>query len=137
MFNVQTVRFTAYDQDGRLCVLKTLKEYIKRTDELRTGSGNVDGKLLISYVKPHRSISKDTMARWLKTMLAKCGIDKKRFMAGSVRPASASMAQTQTVPIATIMAKAGWMQEATFARHYNKHIISDKDCFQEAVLGSV
>ncbi|MPD03743.1 hypothetical protein E2C01_099393 [Portunus trituberculatus] len=94
MLNVQTVRFAAYDRDGPLCVLKILKEYIKRTDELHTGPGNVDGKLLISYVKPHRSISKDTVAQWLKTMLAKCGIDTKRYTAGSVRPASASMAQT-------------------------------------------
>ena len=137
MFNIQTIRFTAYDKDERLCVIKTLKEYIKRTEELRTGSGNVDGKLLISYIKPHRSISKDTVARWLKKMLAKCGIDTKMFTAGSVRPASASMAQTQSVPIATIMAKAGWTRETTFARHYNKHIISDTDHFQEAVLGSV
>ena len=137
MYNVQTIRFTAYDQDGRLCVLKTLKEYIKRTEELRTGSENVDGKLLISYIKPHRSNSKDTVARWLKTMLTRCGIDTKRFTEASVRLASTSMAKTQTMPIATIMAKAGWTREATFARHYNKHIISNTDLFQEAVLRSV
>ncbi|MPC37620.1 hypothetical protein E2C01_031107 [Portunus trituberculatus] len=75
--------------------------------------------------------------RWLKTMLDRCGIDNKRFTAGSVRPALASMAKALAVPIATIMAKAGWTQEATFARHYNKDILQDTDPFPEAVLGSV
>ena len=85
---------------------------------------------LINYIKPH-SISKNTVGRWLKKMLARCDIDTQRLTAGSVRPVSASMAQIQKVPINTIMAKA------TFARHYNKHFISDTDCFQEVVLGSM
>ncbi|MPC92793.1 hypothetical protein E2C01_087901 [Portunus trituberculatus] len=45
--------------------------------------------------------------------------------------------RTQMVPTATIMAKAGWTREATFTRHYNKHMINDTDRFQEAVLGSL
>ena len=51
-FNVQTVEFRAYTQDNRLCVLMTMKEYIDRTEELRTESGNADGKLLVSYINP-------------------------------------------------------------------------------------
>lgn len=52
-------------------------------------------------------------------MLAACGIDTKGFTAGNVRPASVSMAPILKVPFATIMAKAGWTQEATFARHFS------------------
>ncbi|MPC72523.1 hypothetical protein E2C01_066833 [Portunus trituberculatus] len=47
------------------------------------------------------------------------------------------MTKVLTVPIATIMAKAAWMREAMFARHYNKDILWDTDPFQEVVLGSV
>lgn len=136
-FNVRTIVFKAYPQDYRLCVVKTMKEYIERTERLRTESGNADGRLLISYIKPHRSVSKDTVARWLKTMLYKSGIDTKRYTAGSIRPASVSKAKALDVPIATIMAKAGWTQEATFAKYYNKDIQGEIDPFQEAVLGSV
>lgn len=136
-FNVRTIVFKAYTQDYRLCVFRTMMEYIERTERLRTESGNADGKLLISYIKPHRCVSKDTVARWLKTMLSKCGIDTKRYTAGSIRPASASMAKVLSVPIATIMAKAGWTQEATFAKYYNKVIEGDTDIFQDALLGSV
>ena len=136
-FNVRNIVFKAYPQDYRLCVVKTMKEYLERTESLRTESGNADGRLLISYIKPHRSVSKDTVARWLKIMLCKCGIDTKRYTAGSIRSASVSKAKALNVPIATIMAKAGWTQEATFAKFYNKDIQEGIDQFQEAVLGSV
>ncbi|MPC90979.1 hypothetical protein E2C01_085986 [Portunus trituberculatus] len=70
-------------------------------------------------------------------MLGICGINTTKFMAGSVRPASTSKAKALAVPIFTIMAKAGWTQETTFAQHYNKHIIQESDAFQQAFLGSV
>ena len=38
------------------------------------------------------------------------------------------------VPLSTILAKAGWTQETTFARHYNKEISLSSDTFQRAVL---
>lgn len=136
-FNVRTIEFKAYPKDNRLCVFKTIKMYLERTEKLRVESDNMDGKLLISYIKPHRSVSKDTVARWIKTVLNTCGINTEMFTAGSVRSASTSMAKRLEVPITTIMEKAGWSQESTFAKHYNKVIIRVEDQFQEAVLGSV
>ena len=53
-FNVRNIVFKAYPQDYRLCVVRTMKEYIERTERLRTESGNADGRLIISYIKPHR-----------------------------------------------------------------------------------
>jgi CRISPR/Cas system-associated exonuclease Cas4 (RecB family) len=53
--------------------LKLLKEYLYRTKHLRKDSS----KLLISYVKPHKDVSRDTVARWIKTVLHRSGIDTK------------------------------------------------------------
>ena len=39
-----------------------------------------------------------------------------------------------SVPIASIMSKAGWTQESTFVKFYDKHIVPEVDPFQEAVL---
>ena len=77
------------------------------------------------------------MARWIKTVLADCGINTKKFTAGSVRPASDSKAEAMDVPVPIILAKAGWTQETTFAKHYNKQITQVSDSFQEAILDSV
>ena len=68
-------------------------------------------------------------------MLQLTGVNTARFTAGSTRPAAASKAKAMAVPIACIMAKAGWTNESTFAKYYDKSIIPIADTFQEAVLG--
>ena len=49
----------AYPSDRRLCVVFTLKEYLKRTSTLRD---NITS-LFISYIKPHKKVSRDTIRR--------------------------------------------------------------------------
>ena len=112
----------------------TLRKYIEETDKLRRVAQTKGDKLFISFVKPHGVVSKDTLARWLKTMLTMSGVDTTRFTAGSVRPAAASKAKAMAVPVECIMAKAGWSRETTFATYYDKHIVTGSDRFQEAIL---
>lgn len=131
--NTQVVRFQAYPKDTSLCVCETLKTYIGKTAHLRA-VGKKDGQLFISFVKPHEPVSKDTIARWIRSVLALSGVNIARYTAGSVRPAAASKAKAMAVPVAHIMSKAGWSQETTFARHYDKVIARNEDVFQEAVL---
>ena len=111
-----------------------MKEYLVRTKHLRNYSGQEQGKLLISFIKPHGCISMDTVARWIKSMLKGCGINTSKYTAGSVRPASVSKANSLNVPLSTILAKAGWTQETTLARHDIKEISLSSDTFQRAVL---
>lgn len=133
-FNIQRVQFSAYLKDDSLCVCKTLRSYIARTEGLRQVNGHRMGNLLISYIKPHKPVSRDTIARWIKTVLKISGVDTSKFTAGSVRPAAASKAKTSAVPIHYIMDKAGWSREATFAKFYDKKIVTLGDPFQDAVL---
>ena len=55
-------------------------------------------------------------------------------MVGSVQPVAASKDKAMAVPITHIIAKAGWSRETTFAKYYDKEIVSECDIFQEAVL---
>ena len=68
---------------------------------------HTDARLLISFIKPHKSVAKDTIARWVRTLLRMSGIDVSKFSAGSVQPAAASKAGVAAVPVACIKAKAG------------------------------
>ncbi|MPC62091.1 hypothetical protein E2C01_056173 [Portunus trituberculatus] len=95
---------------------------------------HTDARLLISFIKSHKSVAKDTSARWVRTMLCMSGIAVSKFSAGSVRPAAASKAGVATVPVACIMVKAGSSRESTFAKYYNKNIVAASDLFQDAVL---
>ncbi len=134
-FNIRTITFQAYSTDANLCVCTTLQHYLARTEEIRQGNSQATHALLISFIKPHKAVTKDTIARWIKTMLDRAGVDTTKFTAGSVRPAAASKAKSMAVPISCILAKAGWSRESTFAKYYDKHVIRPGDPFQEAVLG--
>lgn len=133
-FNINRVTFHHYPKDHSLCVCTTLLRYIEVTKDLRKDEPHIDARLLISFMKPHKSVAKDTIARWIRTMLRMSGIDTSKFSAGSVRPAAASKAKVAAVPVTCIMAKAGWSRESTFAKYYNKNIVDASDLFQEAVL---
>ena len=123
------IHLKAYPPDRRLCVFTVLKEYLYRTKHLHKDSS----KLLISYVKPHKDINRDTVARWIKTVLHRSGIDTKIYGAHSVRAASTSRAKLKAIPVQEILEKAGWSNERTFSKLYDKNILTD-DPFVSAVL---
>ena len=50
--------------------MHTLSRYLERTRLLRTSS-----KLFIATVRPHGSVSKDTIGRWIKATLKMAGVD--------------------------------------------------------------
>ena len=128
------VRVKPFDNEPKLCVLSTLKEYLNRTVEYRT-SANSNDRLFISFVKPYRNVSKDTLARWIKTVMKEAGVDVNMFKPHSVRAASTSKAALTDLPIDTILETAGWSRENTFAKFYNKNIIeSNKLSYSVAVL---
>ena len=114
------IHLKTYPPDRRLCVFTVLKEYLYRTKLLHKDSS----KLLISYVKPHKDISRDTVARWIKTVLHRSGIDTKIYGAHSFRAASTSRAKLKAVPVQEILEKAGWSNERTFSKFYDKKILN-------------
>lgn len=125
------LEFIAFEDNAKLCIIDVLQEYLRRTKPVRD-SQKVN-KLLLSFQKPFKPISKDTLARWIKTVLAMAGIDTEVFTAHSTRAASTSAASHAGVPISTILEAAGWSQECTFARFYKKHINQN---FGQSLLSS-
>ncbi|KAK2558650.1 hypothetical protein P5673_018844, partial [Acropora cervicornis] len=65
----------AYPADQSLCVFTHLKEYLQRTKLLR---GN-ETKLLLSHAKPHHRASRDTISRWIHSIMAEAGVDVTTF----------------------------------------------------------
>ncbi|MCG7878554.1 MAG: tyrosine-type recombinase/integrase [Candidatus Thiodiazotropha taylori] len=120
----------AYPIDRRLCVIFTLKEYLKRTQSLRQS----ETCLFISYIKPHKEVSRDTVSRWLRTVMSKSGIDCDKFKTHSIRSAATSKAKVSFVPIDKIMKVAGWSSTKTFGTYYNKPIRDETSVFTDAVL---
>ena len=109
-----------FDDDPRLCVVRTLKFYLEKTSEIRKGNNT---KLFLTTTPPYGSASSTTIARWTKETIAKAGIDISLFKAHSVRGASTSKLSSLHVPIQEIMRKAAWSSECTFRKYYEKPLL--------------
>lgn len=83
--HIRPITFEAYPPEPALCIIQHLKEYMERTKELRSPDCK---KLLISYRKPHKAVSRETISRWCKTVLRLAGINTKEFGCHSTRAAS-------------------------------------------------
>ena len=114
--HMKPLKFKAYS-DKKLCVLTHLSEYISRTEKLVRNEPN----LFISYIKPHKAVTKDTIARWCKCTLLLSGIDISKYSTHSSRSAASSKAKEKGIPVD----RAGWSNEKTFATFYQRPIESE------------
>ena len=108
-YKVPSVLLHAYPENQ---VFTHLKEYLQRTKLLR---GN-ETKLFPSHMKPHHRDSKDTISRWIRSVMADAGVDVNTFKPHSTRAAAASKAKMYLYPIKEILDTAGWSSERTFDR---------------------
>ena len=122
-----------FDEDERLCVYSVLEEYVQRTNSIR----NNESQLFISFAKPHKKVSKDTIARWTKHVMSLSGIDTSVFKPHSTRAASTSKASKCSVPISHIMSAASWASDSTFHKFYKREVGQLQDSahtFGQAIL---
>ena len=114
---------SAYSEPD-LCIVDTLKEYLKRTRAMRPkGTSN----LFITTTKPFRKASLDTISNWAKRLLRSAGIDLSVYGAHSTRAASPSSASKARVSISSNLATAGWTQESTFRQYYLKPVERERE----------
>ena len=113
-----TLDLLPYPPDRRLCVLTVLNEYVLRTVSCR---GN-ETALLLSFTRPHAKVSRDTIARWIRTVMAEAGVDTAVFKAHSTRAAATSKAASLHVPVDQILKVGGWSTAGTFGRFYKKPV---------------
>jgi hypothetical protein len=96
--HIDPIELVAFNEEPRICVVQHLEEYIGRTAKLR----DKHTQLLISYVKPNRPVSKDTVARWVKEVLTSSGIDTNVYGAHSSRAASTSFCHRKGLDMVTM-----------------------------------
>ena len=122
-----------YRKNLKLCVASALETYLKRTKILR----GVETKLFISFKKPFKAVSSQTLSRWIKNTLKDSGIDMDTFSAYSTRHASTSAARRSGVDINVIKKAAGWSDKSgTFDKFYNRKIVQSKDSFAKSILNT-
>jgi len=107
-----------FDANPSLCAARCVLFYAEKTKSLEN-----DDKLFRSLTKESKSVTSQTISRWIKHALKNAGINTNVFGAHSVRHAATSHALKQGVSIDTIRERAGWSENSSvFARFYNRPI---------------
>ena len=104
--------------DRRLCLVTYISEYISRTKNLRKKTV----QLFLTTQKPHGAASKETISKWIRTVMLMAGLDITISTPHSIKGASTSTALKARVPQETILATAGWARNSTFRQYYNKTV---------------
>ena len=84
--------------------------------------------------KPYKPVCSSTIARWLKSLMGKAGIDIGTFKAYLVRSASTSAAPAAGATTSDVLKAADWSSEAVFQKFYHKPTRNNQ--FGMAVLRS-
>ena len=127
--HLKPLEFKVYPHEEKLCVVHNLTTYLDRTRSVRKSAS-----LFLSYHKPHKPVSKDTVTRWVNNIMKKAGVDTTKYVTHSCRAAASSFALQKKVPINKIVESCGWSSEKTFARHYQKDILTDGATIGEEIL---
>lgn len=119
--NARSVSYPAFPAVPKLCVVRALKAYEVATVDIRPQGIK---QLFIALTKPHRAVSSPTIARWVRWIMQKAGIDVSRFGAHSVRGAMASKAFSLGARLEDILNAVDWSSDSTFKRFYFKQVES-------------
>jgi hypothetical protein len=106
--HLEPIIFNSYSAEGKLCVVKHLNEYLKRTAQLRPPECK---QLLISLQKPHGAVTTETISRWFKQFLNSAGVDTDKFKPHSTRVGSTSHLVANNIDISSILKSVGWSNE--------------------------
>ena len=127
--HMKPMEFKVYTADSKLCVVDNLKEYLTKTAPIRNYP-----QLFLSYQKPHKPVSVDTISRWCRDIMRCGGIDVNTYSSHSCRAAASSYAESKGVAFKTIISSAGWSSVKTYAKFYSKRITSDAGPVGESLL---
>ena len=106
------IPFYAFPQDADLCPVATINQYL--TAQATLANYELHDALLLSYRKPHGPATKDTLARWIRSVLKLSAVDTDTFTAHSCRSASTSKAMSSGVTLDVILKAGQWSADSTF-----------------------
>ena len=90
-----------FPSNKALCVVLALDCYIKETSIW--SEKNQVSQLLVSFIKPHNTVNKSTIAGFVKQILVMSGINTDIFKPNSTLPASSSNARLSGLSLSDIL----------------------------------
>ena len=114
--------YRSYQANEKLCIVNYFQYYLgERNPRVDTSLGN----LLITFGKPHRNASVDTISRWVKEELFQTDIDTNTYKTHGCRAASTSKAKQIRVLITEILKQDCLSTGCSFKTFYARDIIDN------------
>ena len=121
----KTIFIPTFKDNKLLDPKRTLFWYLKRTDSLR----GEERKLFLSYIKPHRPISAQTISKWIVNTIKKAYKMRKLtepiVKGHSTRAIGPSWAIFKGARMVDVMKSADWSRDTTFTKFYMKEVSVD------------
>lgn len=116
------LKLSRYDRKIEICPVLTVISYINSTKHNRKDIND----LILTYKKPYKKASSQTIGRWIKSTMQEAGIDTSTFSSHSTRHASTSAALRAGMSVDAIRKCAGWSHSSSmFARFYNRPVLEN------------
>ena len=128
--------YASFTKDTCLCVVQCLKAYEEATKSHRHMRPDIPAPLFLSYIQPHKPVTSQRIAHWIKDSLKRAGVDTSTFKAHSVRGASASAAASGGLHITDVLKTADWSRESTFKQFYYRPVATAEKEFAHKVLST-
>ena len=114
-----------FRQNSKLDPKRALQNYLKRTEKLRNVGENVETRLFLSFQKPHKVVSRQTIASWIVNIIRLAyGDSDLKVKAHSTRAIGPSWALFKGASLASVLEAADWSKDSTFTRFYYRQMDS-------------
>nr|CAI5865098.1 unnamed protein product [Callosobruchus analis] len=122
-----------FESDKIICTAAVLESYLKATPQFR----ETQFRLFLTYKKPIKEASSQSISRWIKATLSESGIDTSIFCAYSTGQAATSKAKRDGVSLDVIRKTAGWsVASEVFAKFYNKPLLDNRNMYAMKIYQS-
>ena len=119
-YTIRALDLSTQPENNKLCIINYIKSYIGMQNAL---VGEEIKDLIISFGKPYKPVSHETILKSIKNELIDAGVDIPVFKAHSCRSASSNKAKHIGVSLNEILKRGCWKSKHTFRTYYSRDII--------------
>ncbi|MCW4309287.1 MAG: tyrosine-type recombinase/integrase [Candidatus Thiodiazotropha endolucinida] len=112
-----------FQKNVKLDPKRAIQMYLKKTEQVR----NDENKLFLSFNKPHKAVSSQTISSWIVSVLKQAYNDSDlKVKAHSTRAIGSSWALFKGASLSSILETADWSRDSTFKKFYYRQLNSQE-----------
>ena len=125
----------SFPEKPSICPVLSLKDYLVRTAPLCAVDAN---NMFIQLRKPYKSVSSQTLAHWITSIMADAGVDTTTFCQHSTHSASAAWLETgsKKMSVAQICKQGQWSSlTTTYRKFYHRVVLHTEQRYKSSESG--